>query len=81
MEFVYKVTVITPESFNEFYSEKPDSVLITDDGYLSVTETQQGVAVRIKVFAPGQWNTVETELMVAEDSEESEGEEVDGFGF
>jgi len=81
MEFVYKVTVITPESFNEFYSEKPDSVLITDDGYLSVTETQQGVAVRIKVFAPGQWNTVETELMVTEDSEESEGEEVDGFGF
>lgn len=81
MEFVYKVTVITPESFNEFYSEKPDSVLITDDGYLSVTETQQGVAVRVKVFAPGQWSTVETELMVAEDSEESEGEEVDGFGF
>lgn len=81
MEFVYKVTVITPESFNEFYSEKPDSVLITDDGYLSVTETQQGVSVRVKVFAPGQWSTVETELMVAEDSEESEGEEVDGFGF
>lgn len=81
MEFVYKVTVITPESFNEFYSEKPDSVLITDDGYLSVTETQQGVAARVKVFAPGQWSTVETELMVAEDSEESEGEEVDGFGF
>lgn len=81
MEFVYKVTVITPESFNEFYSEKPDSALITDDGYLSVTETQQGVAVRVKVFAPGQWSTVETELMIAEDSEESEGEEVDGFGF
>lgn len=81
MEFVYKVTVITPESFNEFYSEKPDSVLITDDGYLSVTETQQGVAVRVKVFAPGQWSTVETELMVAKDSEELEGEEVDGFDF
>lgn len=81
MEFVYKVTVITPESFNEFYSEKPDSVLITDDGYLSVTETQQGVAVRVKIFAPGQWSTVETELMVAKDSEELEGEEVDGFDF
>lgn len=81
MEFVYKVTVITPESFNEFYSEKPDSALITDDGYLIVTETQQGVAVRVKVFAPGQWSTVETELMVAKDSEELEGEEVDGFDF
>jgi len=83
MEFMYKTTVITPESFNEFYSEKPDSALITDDGYLSVTEVQQGVSVRAKVYAPGQWLTTETELLIVDDEieEEERSEDVDDFGF
>lgn len=84
MEFMYKTTVITPELFNEFYSERPDSAMVTRDGYLSVTEVQQGVSIRVKVFAPGQWLTAETELLVVDDEieeEEEESEDVDGFGF
>lgn len=78
MEFMNKITVITPESFNEFLSENENAVLITGDRTLSVTETIGGTPVRIKIFAPGQWLTVESELVeVAED----EGEEIDLLGI
>ena len=78
MQFMNKVTVITPESFNEFFSEDDNAILITGDRTLSVTEVIGGTPVRIKIFAPGQWLTVESELVeVSEDEEEG----VDFFGI
>lgn len=70
MEFMNKITVITPESFNEFFSEAPNAVRVTEDGMLSVTEVIEGAAVRIKIYGPGQWNTVETELVEVESDDE-----------
>jgi hypothetical protein len=75
MEFINKVTVITPDSFNEFYSEHGDAVVVRGDGHMSVTEVIEGMIVRTKVYAPGQWTTVESELVAVE------VEEVDGFGI
>lgn len=77
MEFLNKVTVITPEAFNEFLSEDDNAIQITKDRMLIVTEVVSGVPVHMKVFAPGEWLTVETELVVA-DAEEEE-EELDGW--
>lgn len=78
MDFMNKVTVITPESFNEFYSEVGDSVVVREDGHMSVTEVIDGMVVRFKVFAPGQWTTVESELIEVEIEEEGA---FDDFGL
>jgi hypothetical protein len=78
MQFMNKITVITPESFNEFFSEGADAVVIREDGHMSVTEVYGGSIVRIKVYAPGAWSTVETELVEVEDDED---EEVDFLGL
>lgn len=79
MEFMNKVTVITPESFNEFFSESNNAVRITGDRTLVVTETIANTPVRVKIYSPGQWLTVETELVEAVEDEDTE-EEVDFFG-
>lgn len=79
MEFMNKVTVITPEAFNEFFSESNNAVRITGDRTLIVTETIAGTPVRVKIYSPGQWLTVETELVEAVEDEDTE-EEVDFFG-
>lgn len=79
MEFMNKVTVITPESFSEFYSEHDNAVRITEDRMLIVTEVIQNTPVRVKIFAAGEWLTVETELVEIEVVEDEE--ELDGFQF
>lgn len=58
----FRVTVITPESFNEFITEHPSAVAITDFGMLEVNVVENGMLTRIKAFAPGQWCTVDTQL-------------------
>ena len=77
MEYVNKVTVITPEAFNEFYSDHDDAVKITGDRMLMVTVIQDDRQVQMKVYAPGEWSTVETELVQLLDEEE---EEMNGAG-
>src|SRR5690606_41544678 len=67
-----KITVITPESFNEFLSEALDAVSIDELGHLEVTEVLDDGVVGIKVYAPGQWCTVQTELVEVEVAEEEE---------
>src|SRR5690606_40982926 len=60
--YMNKITVITPESFNEFLSEALDAVSIDELGHLEVTEVLDDVVVGIKVYSPGQWCTVQAEL-------------------
>lgn len=80
MEFVNKITVITPESFNEFYSEAENAIFIGEDRVLKVTEVYCGTPVRIKVYAPGAWLTVETELVEAAEDDEEE-QDLDFYGI
>src|SRR5690606_40505576 len=70
--YMNKITVITPESFNEFLSEALDAVSIDELGHLEVTEVLDDVVVGIKVYSPGQWCTVQAELVEVEVSEEEE---------
>lgn len=71
--YMNKITVITPESFNEFLSEALDAVSIDKLGHLEVTEVLDGEVLGIKIYAPGQWCTVQAELVeVAVDEEEEE---------
>lgn len=72
MQLMNKITVITPESFNEFFSEESDSVAIDDLGHLIVTEVQDRMRVGIKVYAPGQWSTVQSEAIMVEEEEEDD---------
>lgn len=59
---VQKVTVITPDSFNEFVCDLTSGVIsIDEDGYLKVSEVQNGFLQRVKVYKPEAWLTVETE--------------------
>lgn len=81
MQFMNKVTVITPESFSEFYSEHPNAVRITEDRMLIVTEVIENAQVRVKIFAAGEWLTVETELIEVVEEDFEDEEEFDGFGL
>lgn len=77
--YMNKITVITPESFNEFLSEALNAVSIDELGHLKVAEVLDDGVVGVKVYAPGQWCTVRTELVEVEVDEEEE--ELDGFQF
>lgn len=72
--YMNKITVITPESFNEFLSEALDAVSIDELGHLEVTEVLNDGVVGIKVYAPGQWCTAQAELIEVEVSGEEEEE-------
>ncbi|WP_190822021.1 hypothetical protein [Saccharopolyspora pogona] len=58
---VNKVTVITPDSFNEFQSELNVPIEI-DKGHLFVTVVKGEEIPEYKIYAPGQWSTVHVEL-------------------
>lgn len=70
---VQKITVITPDSFNEFVADlTPNVVVIDGDGYLRITEIQSGFVQRVKVYKPEAWLTVETEHGEIDYDEEEE---------
>src|SRR5690606_41807260 len=74
--YMNKITVITPESFNEFLSEALDAASIDELGHLEVPGVLDDGVVGIKVYAPGQWCAVQAELGevgVPEEQEEWSG--------
>lgn len=58
-----KVTVITPEYHNEFYTESPNPVTVSESNLLEISVVENGLQVAMKVYAPGAWSTVDMKLV------------------